>query len=837
MDDIQRKLALIDAQLSGKGDFYKKVVSVCPLVFLAVGLISGIVIQNALELSIVFWLILLILIATAACFFFAIQKSKLSSYLPVFLGFCALICFGCLGAIRLASFYNAPADDIRNLVRNERKLASVRGVIITEPFVNKNKQWQFARFGHSDPTTSFYLETDQIKTVDGWAEVSGLLRVRIAGAMPDLKASNRIEAYCWLDRYKSATNPGQFDIAEYLRRKNVLIAASVPSRDSVKLLKDEPAFSFTRIKTKVKNVATQALLGDMSIEEKNSGLLEALLLGRRSNIGSETHRAFQRTGLLHFISLSGMHFGILVGVVWWLCKTVGLMKRWRAFICIVAIIVFLLIVPPRAPTLRAAIICIVFCVSFFFRRYPNPVNTLSLTAIILLLIKPTNIFEVGWQLSFASVLGILLFCRRIDFLFYRISGKLWQYLLRLFSVGVAAWLGGAGILLYHFYSITPLTSIWTVLVFPLIASILMLGYLKIALMFLLPTVATLLGVVVNSLSDLLIWVVRFIDSLNISQILIGHVPIGLVVFYYVFIIFAVFAYFKRPLIKRIVTVTMFLIVVGFLGTVKLHRTHREGLIVNVLDIGHGQAIVANFPGGGNIIFDAGSLSRDDIGNRIVNSFLDYSGIDKIDCIVISHNDIDHINGIPEIIDHCKVESVYANEAFLSETDRWGTAKFLKDCLSTKGIDVKPLGNSLNTFGYAKIKMLWPDRKTVRDKDLRDNDRSLVLLIEFAGIKMLLCSDIEEFAQNKLLDLYPDLQPQIVVAPHHGSVNTLNKNFFKTLEPDILIYSCSQRHYEKQAAIVQYPAAQSFYTPKDGAITLYVNKNGKIKAETIATCEK
>ena len=154
-----------------------------------------------------------------------------------------------------------------------------------------------------------------------------------------------------------------------------------------------------------------------------------------------------------------MHLGILFGIIWWLSKIMGFLKPARAVICAIAIAVFLLIVPPRAPTLRAAIICWVFCASVFFRRHSNAINTLSLAAIILLLIRPTQLFEAGWQLSFTSVLGLLLFCERLHFFLYeKVTGLRWRksgpkttmvsyrmssrpgpYLLRLLSAGLTAW--------------------------------------------------------------------------------------------------------------------------------------------------------------------------------------------------------------------------------------------------------------------------------------------------------------------------------------------------------------------------------------------------------------
>ncbi len=885
MDDIQRKLALIDKQLAGGlANSHKQIISTCPLVFIAAGLIAGILLQSTLGLSVWLWLILLALCTIAAVVFFIIQNQK-QKFPPYIIAYTALACFACLGAIRLTSYYQPRPDDIRNFVarkkeltaenaenaekelklnsaasagsavkENERKLATIRGLIVTDPYINENRDWQFARFKFTDPASSFYLKVEKIKTIDGWAEASGTARVQVDEPVLDLKAGDYIEAYCWLDRFKEPTNPGQFNTARYLARKNVFIAASVQSRDGIELLKSNPAGIFTKIKRKLRQTATQALVGNLSPDEANRGLLEALLLGYRRNIDSETYMAFRKTGLLHFISLSGMHLGILVGIIWWLCKTAGLMKRARAIICIIAICIFLLIVPPRAPTVRAAIIAFVFCASFLFRRRSNSLNTLSLAAIILLLIRPTNLFEAGWQLSFASVLGLVLFCERTHlFLYEKILGLPWgkeapktkpffriisrpgPYLLRLFSTGLTAWLGGAGILLYHFYTISPFTSIWTVVAFPFVGFILTFGFLKIILSFLLPSAAAVLGAIVTGLADLLILIVKFIASLDISEILIGHVPLALIILYYCFILFAGFAYFRRPLLKKAICTVTALAIIVFLGVTKWQRTHRDNLIITCLDVGHGQAILAQLPGKANILFDAGSLHKNDIGRRIVAPFLDYSGINKIDAIIISHNDIDHINGIPEIVEHCEIseKDVYANAAFFSKTDEWGTAKFLKERLLEKGHKIQHLDKDLNLDSRAKIKILWPTREVCENDELGDNDKSGVCLIEFAGTKILLCSDIEEFAQRELLRFFSNLKADIVVVPHHGSAKTLETGFIESLDADILICSCGRRQYERQQINKEQNKAKSFYTARDGAITVCISKDGTIRTTTFA----
>ncbi len=286
------------------------------------------------------------------------------------------------------------------------------------------------------------------------------------------------------------------------------------------------------------------------------------------------------------------------------------------------------------------------------------------------------------------------------------------------------------------------------------------------------------------------------------------------------------------MVKKMICTVMFLTLIVFLGALKWQRTHRDDLVITCLDVGHGQAIFAKLPGKTIVLFDAGSRSRSDIGRRVVNPFLDHSGIDKIDAIFISHNDTDHINGIPEVIEHCKVGGVYTTNDFINKTDRWGTGKYLNDYLIEKGLTMKPLNGNLSLSSNAGIQILWPSKEVSENEDLGDNDKSLVSLIEFAGTKILLCSDIERFAQRELLRLHPDLMADIVFVPHHGSVSTLDDNFLQRLEPGILIYSCDRSQYERQSRIIlKDDSAKSFYTSKHGAIVICVHRDGRISIKT------
>ena len=196
MDDIRRRLAEIDRQFDhNPAYYYKQSVSTAPLVFCAIGLIAGIIIQDHLPTLIGVWLSLLIicaviLIALPVIFIiWPVIRTKKLVTLPLL----TTVLFTCLGAIRMASFNNASPNDIRNLVSNEPNepnLATIRGVIVTEPYIDGN-DWKFSKFTPADRSSSFYLELTEVEATTGWINTSGLVRVRVNEPIFDLRAGDR----------------------------------------------------------------------------------------------------------------------------------------------------------------------------------------------------------------------------------------------------------------------------------------------------------------------------------------------------------------------------------------------------------------------------------------------------------------------------------------------------------------------------------------------------------------------------------------------------------------------------------------------------------------------
>jgi competence protein ComEC len=408
-----------------------------------------------------------------------------------------------------------------------------------------------------------------------------------------------------------------------------------------------------------------------------------------------------------------------------------------------AAVLFLLIVPDNAPAFRAAVMCFAYCGAFLFRRNSNPLNSLALAAIVLLFINPGGLFEADWQLSFATVLGIFLLADTIN-IFFQETTSIWFFELNrqllhvrlfirfvslslsAFSVSLAAWLTSAGILLYHFNAIQVFTSFWTILASPIILLDSILGYSKLIITLLLPSVAAVMGMAIHFITDWLIKFIRAIAGLGISEIVIGKTSIAVIVLYYALIVYAAFFNFKYRLVRKAVLATAISIFAILLILPNWLWFNHQSLTVTILNVGHGQAILAQLPDNTNILFDSGSLTRSDAGTRIIAPFLRYKGIRKVKALVISHGDIDHINGILEVANNCHIESVYASNAFYEDNRQ--TTRFLRDELEQKHITAKDINCFSRKADAASMKVLWPEKDILENKGISDNDKSIVTAI-------------------------------------------------------------------------------------------------------------
>jgi competence protein ComEC len=828
VDSIDQKISEFQNQLIPKPSLLKQTLLSCPAVLPAVGLIIGLVIQFYLALGLLIWLVILILciILYLAQLFF--KKTSINLlFIIVFL------CFACLGSIRLIAHNKPASNDIRNITFEDFTFAHIKASIISKPVVvvADENDWLFSKFSYSLPYTTFYAKATEVKTAAGWTKATGTIKFYISEAVKDVNAGYEIQAFCRLDKFSPPDNPGQFDTARYMNRNGVFLSASVKSANAVTVLNSEKAKSPFNIKTKLRQLAITALLDDTE-PDNNMRLVEALLLGSRTKIDRKLYNDFIKTGLVHLICLSGLNVGILASVAWWLSKKVGLLHKGRSIACIIATIIFLLVVPATSPTLRAGIMFIIFCLGPLFSRQSKALNSLAISLILLLLIKPMDFLDAGFRLSFAATLGILLFNEPIrKFLSLPIE-PLRQTLLYLplrlpsdiLSIGLAAWVAIVPIVAWHFYQLQLLTAVWTVPASFPATVIIILGTLKILLTPLSPTLAAGLAFVVDFSAKILSYLVTVFAKVPLSQIIIGKPGIHFVVLFYLLIFLWRFSPFrKKPVLNFVYPAVMIFLLLLAVFVNRLEKFNN--LQLTVLSVGHGQAIYVKTPDNRNFIIDAGSMSKNDVGDRIVNPFLDYTAADKIHSIFISHDDIDHYNGLPEILNKHNCQNAYTTPQFIQSAATSTTDAKLTEFIRSKNLPLCITPEKIS-LGKTVITRLWP-KDTSTEIPLSDNEASLVLLLEYAGRKILLCSDITAEAQRQLMNLYPQLDVDLIVTPHHGSGRTLEPLFLNAFKPEFLITSCSEARLTSISREIT-DFGQSYYTCKDGAITASITPTGQIR---------
>jgi competence protein ComEC len=252
------------------------------------------------------------------------------------------------------------------------------------------------------------------------------------------------------------------------------------------------------------------------------------------------------------------------------------------------------------------------------------------------------------------------------------------------------------------------------------------------------------------------------------------------------------------------------------------------LEITCLSVGHGQCIVLSGPGNEYLLFDAGSITNKSIAQKTLFPYLQHQSIFSLDAIYLSHGDLDHINGVADLVSYIHVKDIYANQMLLQTAQRPSVEKELYDELVCAGYELEYIQNYIGAKGFT-IKSIWPSEDVLKEPSISENDKSEVLLIEYANRKILLCGDIERQSQQRLMQLHPDLDVDVLVLPHHGSMNNLDSRFVEHFRPSVVIASGSQRNTASTYHPPKDSGIQSFHTAEDGAVTIKIKADGTLGA--------
>ena len=748
-----------------------------------------------------------------------------------------------LGGMRHHAFWSLDSiESVSHFFADEPRLVRLRGIVTEPPIVKAQSETPFNSAYRQSDTTVLTLRCRSLQDGTRFVPVRGKVQVRIDGNLPYLKTADAIEVFGWAARPTGPANPGDFDYREYLRQQQIHSVVRVQVPEAVTKLPEASESGWSKAVDELRSRAERFLA--MYLSEENAEIAAALLLGSRASLPEEVRLEFIESGMMHVLALSGLHVGILAGLVWCLCRLAQLPPRVSALVMFASVLGLAVISGGRPPIVRAAVFLGIASFGRLASRQSSPQNIIALSALVILAWNPTDLFAVGAQLSFLGVMGILLTTpwlappfdpnrladdeSKIENRFLnasRILGRLlWQYW-RL-TVGISLLILPLAAARFHVISLIGL--LLNVLMFPFVTLVLSAGFLLMFAGWSFPWMAPLLAVPFDAGLSVLLSLVKWGAGLPLGHLDVAGPPDWWLAGYYS--LFAGLYYFRDRIARpRFLGTVLILSWTAFGLAVSAWPTSPRGLRATFLSVGHGSAILLEFPGGKTLLFDGGALDNGERAFRVVRGALWRRGITHLDAVVISHSDLDHINAVPQIAKEIPVGQVFVARSFLKSSHE--VVPHVVKTLAKQNIPIRAVGTGdrLILDPLVSADVLHPDPQA---DYAHNNANSLVIGFQMAGRRLLLTGDVELEGLDDLMNR-TRWNIDVLQSPHHGSPTANTPELVRWANPRVVVVSGGfvagrteqlEKLYGSQVRLLS--------TVDDGAVAIEITPEGHLLVESV-----
>jgi competence protein ComEC len=653
-----------------------------------------------------------------------------------------------------------------------------------------------------------------------------------------------------LRRPQQFRNPGAFQSADYREREGWSGVAGITDLTRVKKV-GEGGIPFVRALYRWREKIRRAIL--IHLEGTPAALLMALIIGETGYLTDEIREVFSASGTTHILSISGSHLALvsflIFGASRWLILhlpsplllRISLWKvpsQWAALVTAGPVIFYAFLAGGEVATLRSLTMILVYLFSIWINRSGDIKISLAFAALLIVLFHPQSVFDVSFQLSFLSVLSIALVIEWWGAAFSSLPSEMPLSRFQKYVAGpgkrmllstIGATLGSAPLTLYYFHQfswvglianfiIVPLAG-WVIIPFGLISSV--------AALFLdegFPFSAwhQWLGMIYYR-------VTAFFAGFPGADFHFSSPPLLMVLLFYG-VIFSLLA--RQASWKRLLPVTLvfFLFFLGWEGI----RRHPEMLRVTFIDVGQGDATLIEFPRGKTMLVDGGSGGLFNIGKIAVTPYLQERRIGRIDYLVGTHPQMDHMGGLAYIVRKFSVGEVWT-DGMTREVP------FYRDFLTAldqKGLSSRKITRSVPPMEIdgCRVDFFNPSEGAdLNEKTL--NNQSVVLRLSCpafgkGGVSFLLTGDIEMKGEEAILEKKVFLKSTFLKVPHHGSRTSSGKEFLSTVSPEVALFSVgahnSYRHpHPEVLAAYEASGIKIYRTDRDGALIVEADAGGEI----------
>ncbi|MFQ6014686.1 MAG: DNA internalization-related competence protein ComEC/Rec2 [Anaerolineae bacterium] len=684
-----------------------------------------------------------------------------------------------LGSLRYSA--SLPHLDPTTLAHyNDGDLLKLRGIVVAPPDVR-------------DRGVNLEVAAHQLELEGRWQAVSGKALVRVT-RYPAYHYGDELEVE---GRLETPPEFEDFSYRHYLARKGI---HSMIYRPDLKILARGRGNPFYTALYAFRDQAQEAIA--LTLPEPQASLLTGILLGVETGIPSDLMDDFNATGTSHIIAISGFNIAIVAGLLSGLgMRLLG--RRRSVYFAVTGIILYTILVGANAAVVRAAIMGILYVVATHFGRQSDAITSLVASAMVMTLLNPLTLWDVGFQLSFAATLGLILFTpplqKRFEGLFARLlpeerPQQLVNLLNEALIVTLAAQVTTLPIIVHNFHRLSMVTLLTNFLILPAQPGVMIWGGM-----------ATILALVYLPFGKVLAWMAWLFLTYTIglveltakvphASVEVGRFGLGPVWLYYgllggVMVVGGLEPSRRRELwqsLTRGLSTKMAmaaLLAVVLLTWAAALSTPDGYLHVSFLDVGEGDAIFIQTPSGQKLLIDGGpspTVLMSALGRRL--PFWDRT----LDLVVLTHPNDDHLAGLIPVLERYQVRHILdtGQNAQTPSYERWW------ELIREKGIPTYQArsGVLVDLGGGLRLELLHPPSRLMVDTDSDVNNNSAVLRLVASYASFLFTGDIEVEAEKVILGSGQELRSLVLKVPHHGSNSSSSVSFLRAADPQLAIIS-------------------------------------------------
>ncbi|MDR9792147.1 DNA internalization-related competence protein ComEC/Rec2 [Aeribacillus pallidus] len=521
--------------------------------------------------------------------------------------------------------------------------------------------------------------------------------------------------------------------------------------------------------------------------EKTAGFVLALTVGYQNNIPEEDLAAYRKLGIVHILSISGLHVSILIASLYIFLLRLGISKEQTIMILICFLPFYALLTGGAPPVVRASLMAALIMGGTLFKQNMPLSDSISFSFLLMTFLDPYEVFHLGFQLSYAVTFSLILS--------RQIFQKCRNSLQLLAAVSFVAQTVSLPIICYYFYQFSLLSFIMNIMFVPLYT------------FFLLPlTMITLiLTVISSSIGSIFVSLLHtsftlssktalFFGDLPFFTITTGKPSVFLFLLQYIIFISLFFQMEHKPMAKWGKPILCSGLLTALLLIAGKMTMPGE---VTVLDVGQGDSIFIREPGLGNsYLIDTGGMAVFEkeswqmrkkpfsIALDVLIPYFQSKGVEEIEILFLTHGDYDHIGESLTLIKQFRVNKLVIPKYFSREELEKQIVKEAKN----RGIEIFELEAGDRITGRTAFHVLSPFTKS----DSKNND-SLVLMAKIGGLRWLFTGDLEESGERHMIKQYPKMTADVVKIGHHGSRTSTSDIFLQTIDPKIGVISAGRNN--------------------------------------------